>query len=278
MCELFAMSSLHPTVITFSLNEFSKHGGLTGPHKDGWGVAFYEGNAVRIVKDESSASNSPCMNFVKSRRLKSKIIISHIRRATQGKISYRNTQPFQRELAGRMHTFAHNGNLKGIDTSSNVKLKQYHPVGEMDSEFVFCYLMDLLNDIWRYDCRPTIKKRISLISDYANTISEFGPANFIYSDGELCFAHGHIRKHEGKIGFHPPGLYMLCRSCQREQEAESIEGLRFDETYQSQNVTLVASVPLTNEKWKPLAEGKLLVLKYGKPVDIETVMGRNVVR
>ena len=52
MCELFAMSSLYPTTVTFSLNEFSKHGGFNGPHKDGWGVAYYEDNDVRILKDE----------------------------------------------------------------------------------------------------------------------------------------------------------------------------------------------------------------------------------
>jgi glutamine amidotransferase len=41
MCELFAISSFEPTNVTFSLDEFSKHGGLTGPHKDGWGIVFY---------------------------------------------------------------------------------------------------------------------------------------------------------------------------------------------------------------------------------------------
>ncbi len=43
MCELFSMSSLHPTVVHFSLAEFSRHGGLTAPYKDGWGIGFYHG-------------------------------------------------------------------------------------------------------------------------------------------------------------------------------------------------------------------------------------------
>jgi len=38
MCELFAMSSRHPANVRFSLEEFSRHGGLAGPHKDGWGI------------------------------------------------------------------------------------------------------------------------------------------------------------------------------------------------------------------------------------------------
>ncbi|MES9904747.1 MAG: class II glutamine amidotransferase [Sedimenticola sp.] len=40
MCELFAMSSLEPASVSFSMEEFSRHGGLSGPHRDGWGIAF----------------------------------------------------------------------------------------------------------------------------------------------------------------------------------------------------------------------------------------------
>ena len=39
MCELLGMSAHHPASITISLNEFARHGGETGPHADGWGVA-----------------------------------------------------------------------------------------------------------------------------------------------------------------------------------------------------------------------------------------------
>jgi predicted glutamine amidotransferase len=35
MCELFAMASRVPATVSLSLEEFSKHGGLTNPHKDG---------------------------------------------------------------------------------------------------------------------------------------------------------------------------------------------------------------------------------------------------
>ena len=40
MCELFAISSSTPTEISFSLDEFSKHGGLTDHHRHGWGIAY----------------------------------------------------------------------------------------------------------------------------------------------------------------------------------------------------------------------------------------------
>lgn len=267
MCELFAMSSLYPTSVTFSLNEFSKHGGFTGPHKDGWGVAYYEGNDVRIMKDEKSAATSSYLDYIKSHQYKSNIIISHIRRATQGKISYRNTQPYQRELTGRKHTFIHNGDLEGIMHSPEFQLDRFFPVGETDSEYAFCCLLERLKAIWKSKDCPDVKQRYILISNFAKTISKFGPANFIYSDGDLLVIHGHIRKQEGKEGFHPPGLYKLRRLCKEYRKFKEIEGLSFHDKCQEQEVILVASVPLTNEDWIPLSNGEILVLRDGNYID-----------
>jgi predicted glutamine amidotransferase len=42
----------------------------------------------------------------------------------------KNTQPFCRELAGKMHVFAHNGNLKNIETDKKIKLGRYRPLAE----------------------------------------------------------------------------------------------------------------------------------------------------
>ena len=113
MCELFAMSSRHPATVRMSLEEFSRHGGLAGPHKDGWGIAYYEDGDVRLIKEPFAASDSVCLRFVQDHPYRSSAVISHIRRATQGRRSLANTQPFARELGGRMHVFAHNGDLDG---------------------------------------------------------------------------------------------------------------------------------------------------------------------
>ena len=59
MCELFAMSARHPSTISLSLEEFSKHGGLSGPHKDGWGVVWYEDGDARLIKEAHPAATSP---------------------------------------------------------------------------------------------------------------------------------------------------------------------------------------------------------------------------
>jgi len=71
MCELFALSSRLPTTVRFSLERFARHGGLEGPHKGGWGIAYYVDGDVRLVKEPSPAADSACVRFmqdIRSRR------------------------------------------------------------------------------------------------------------------------------------------------------------------------------------------------------------------
>ena len=48
MCELLGMSANVPTDICFSFTGLVQRGGGTGPHKDGWGITFYEGKGCPI--------------------------------------------------------------------------------------------------------------------------------------------------------------------------------------------------------------------------------------
>jgi predicted glutamine amidotransferase len=82
MCELFGMSSKLPTNVTFSLSVFGERGGHLGPHRDGWGIAFNEGHDFRIIKESAPASDSACLRFIEAHDFKSRIVISHIRRAS----------------------------------------------------------------------------------------------------------------------------------------------------------------------------------------------------
>ena len=52
------MSSRYEADVNLSLEEFSRHGGLAGPHKDGWGIAYYAGRDVRLMKEIEPASDS----------------------------------------------------------------------------------------------------------------------------------------------------------------------------------------------------------------------------
>lgn len=64
MCELLGMSANTPTDLCFSFTGLTRRGGETGPHKDGWGVAFYEGKGVRMFHDPEPCATSPIADFV----------------------------------------------------------------------------------------------------------------------------------------------------------------------------------------------------------------------
>ncbi len=263
MCELFAMSSRFPATVSLSMDEFARHGGLTGPHADGWGIVFYDGYDVRMIKEPEAAADSPWLGFLKQHEIRSTTVISHIRQATKGDLNLSNTHPFAREASGRMHAFAHNGTLAD---SEELALGRYRPIGDTDSERAFCHLLDRLAALWETGNDPPPREaRTETVAAFAADMRGRGPANFLYSDGEYLFAHGHRRKGPGGT-IRPPGMHVLCRHCAPRNSVVDITGLRIGDG--DQNVVLAASVPLTaDEAWEPLAEGEIAVLNQGQIVE-----------
>ncbi len=260
------MQSRHPATVRMSLEEFSRHGGLAGPHKDGWGVGYYEDGDLRLVKEPSAASDSACLRFIQDHPFRSSMVVSHIRKATQGSRALANTQPFARELGGCMHVFAHNGNLDGARLRDSFRLGGYHPVGETDSEYAFCALLERISRLWREPRRvPPVETRLALVAEFAAGLRELGPANFLYADGDALFVHGHRRTHAD--GIRPPGLHVLHRICAPDSAAFKAEGLSIEPGAVAQQAVLAASVPLTGgEPWQPLAEGEMVAVQGGQIV------------
>ncbi len=267
MCELFAMSSRYDADVSFSLEEFSRRGGLAGPHKDGWGIAYYADGDVRLMKEAEPASDSACVRFIHDHPFSSSLVVSHIRKATQGQTALRNCQPFVRELGGTMHVFAHNGHLDQGRLHALLALDLYRPVGETDSEYAFCALLERLRGLW-LDARgvPPLEERFAVVAEFAREIRALGPANFLYGDGDALFAQGHQRMH-GDEGVRPPGLHLLARHCPAGHHALVGEGISIGSAGGEQSVVLVASVPLTREAgWHPLGEGELVAARRGEIV------------
>jgi glutamine amidotransferase len=144
MCELLGMSARHPTDVNHSLALLRPRGGQIGPHADGWGVAFYEGRAARVFKEPTPAADSQCLAFIAEYNYQSTIVIGHIRKANPPELgrASANTHPYSRELGGRSWVFAHNGKLPGITKDPRFALTRFKPIGDTDSEHVFCFLLD----------------------------------------------------------------------------------------------------------------------------------------
>jgi predicted glutamine amidotransferase len=265
MCELLGLSSNVPATVNVSLPKLAEHGRVSGTYNDGWGVGYYEGPDVRLMKDSAAVGDSEWIQFIANHNLRSQLVIAHTRKATRGTSSYPNAQPFVRELAGRAHLFAHNGDLPGIFKSNAFRADRFNPIGETDSELAFCVLLDQLAAIWTApDVTPTLRQRFSIMSSFADELRKLGPANFLYSDGDMLFAHGHRRTHADTGKIEAPGLVSVQRLCQHDAIGSAASGLSI--RGDNQQVVLFASVPLTNELWAPLAEGELVAACGGQLV------------
>ena len=263
MCELFAMSSRFPTSVGFSLETLARRGGHVGPHKDGWGVAYFEEHDVFLLRESSPAAESGLVEFMEANGPPSNLVLSHIRLATQGEPALRNTQPFQRELAGHAHVFAHNGNLPDIREHCRLESNRFMPVGDTDSEITFCRLLEQLARLWDHSNgnMPSVESRLDVVADFAASLRPVGSFNFVYSDGDTLFVHAHKRI-QSDGGTRPPGLHLLVRSGNQQAVDLSESGIMLAPL--AQEMALVASVPLTeDEPWEPINEGEVIALKQG---------------
>ena len=254
MCELLAMSANVPTDICFSFTGLMQRGGRTGPHKDGWGIGLYEGNACRLFHDPNPSAWSEVAQLIQDYSIKSLISIAHIRKANRGKVCLANTHPFARELWGNSWVFAHNGQLQGI---KKYPLKYYQPVGTTDSEHAFCWMMDKIRN--RFRQRPKRERLLfDFIKDLALKADGLGVFNFILSDSKNLYVYCSnrmswiTRKHPfGKARLIDTGKIVDFRKLTTPKDI----------------VTVIASRQLTdNETWNRMGKGELLVFNKGNIV------------
>ncbi|WP_111643128.1 class II glutamine amidotransferase [Marinimicrobium alkaliphilum] len=183
MCELLAMSANTPTDLCFSFTGLTRRGGETGPHKDGWGVAFYEGKGVRCFHDPDPSASSRIAEVVQTHPIKSEVAICHIRQANVGGVCLANTHPFTRELWGRYWVCAHNGQLSNFSPVPGF----YEPVGTTDSEALFCAILNHL----RQQCDKTTptKDLVDHLVDLATGYAREGVFNLLLSNGDWLFTY-----------------------------------------------------------------------------------------
>jgi predicted glutamine amidotransferase len=254
MCQLLGMNCNVPTDIVFSFTGFATRGGRTDVHNDGWGIAFFEGPGVRHFVDYQSAVASPIAELIKRCPIKSKNVIAHIRKATQGRVALENCHPFVRELWGHYWVFAHNGDLKDFNP---VLDGPYRPVGNTDSELAFCYVLQQLRRRFR-DGAPALPVLKESLQELAQEIGAHGPFNMMLSDGSALFAHCSTE------------LYYIVRQYPFATAKLSDEDVIVDfsqVTTPEDRVAIIVTEPLTtNEAWTQFKSGELMVFVEGSPV------------
>lgn len=260
MCQLLGMNCNTPTDICFSFTGFRARGGLTDIHKDGWGIAFFEGRGVRQFLDHQPSATSPVAELVRNYPIKSKNVIAHIRRATQGDILLENTHPFQRELWGRYWIFAHNGNLP--DFRPDLK-GPFRPVGQTDSERIFCWLLQELKAVFG-DQSPGSRELFAEVARLTRQIGHEGESNFLFSNGDELIAHSSIQL--SYIIRHAPFHMARLKDQEMAVDFSSV-------TTTSDRVAVIATTALTdNEEWEVMPPGTLWLFREGEVVAREATV------
>lgn len=247
MCQLLGMNANTATDVMFSFTGLATR---AEEHKDGFGIAFFEGRGLRHFVDHHSARVSPLAELVKHYAIKSDNVIAHIRKATQGQVSLENTHPFQRELWGRYWVFAHNGNLVDFNPRLHAAFK---PVGQTDSERAFCWLMQ---ELAKAHCDvPTIEELTHTLRELVPQLARHGTFNMLLSNGQALWAHGSTKLHY-LLRRHPFGRAQL------QDEDLSVDFA--DQTTADDRVAIIATEPLTRgEPWVAFQPGELKVFVGG---------------
>ena len=254
MCELLGMSANIPTDICFSFSGLMQRGGNTGPHRDGWGITFYEGKGFRTFKDPNPSYNSKIAELVQSYPIKSCSVVSHIRQANRGGVNLENTHPFTRELWGRYWTFAHNGQLSDY---GHLQTGRHRPVGQTDSELAFCWLLDRMEE--RFPQSPTdMQELFRFVAECSQILKALGVFNMLLSDGEymMTFCTNNLNWITRRAPFGKATLI-----------DEDVTVNFQEETTPNDVVTIIATQPLTeNELWNKMEPGESALFYLGEKV------------
>lgn len=250
MCQLLGMNCNTPTDVTFSFSGFAQRGGRTDHHTDGWGIAFFEGAGLRHFVDHQPACESPVAELIRRYPIKSRNVVAHIRKATQGEVALANCHPFVRELWGRYWVFAHNGDLQDFQPRLHAA---FRPVGGTDSERAFCWLLQEMAK--SHAGVPTVEELTLTLRELVPAIARHGRFNFLLSNGDALWTHCSTNLWYVERG-HPFAHARLA------DEDLSIDFARH--TSPQDRVAVVVTAPLTvDEAWTPLQAGELAVFREG---------------
>ena len=155
--------------------------GTEGGHKDGWGiVAYKKGQMILSAKKDTSAFVDPLFpkTIKKLGEKKTDAIIGHLRKASVGARSLKNTHPF---IHGA-YSFCQNGKIVNSEKIS-IKPKFRKLIsGETDSERFFIYILQLLDE-YEGSGAETIRGAIISAVNYVRNNFDFTALNMIFSDG-----------------------------------------------------------------------------------------------
>ncbi len=229
MCELFGVTSQSKLELNELLSEFFSHG---VDHPNGWGMAFFYGNAVSLEKQPEASHKSSYLKHRLQYKVETDKMIAHIRLATRGSINYENSHPFvMRDNSDRTWTLAHNGTIFECDVLDPFVHKQQ---GTTDSERILAYIISRVNSELEQKEELSGQERFELIDEVLCEITSENKVNLLLFDGELMYVHTNYQN----------SLY----SCQKG------------------DAVVISTKPLDHHVWEPVPMNTLTAYQDGKQV------------
>jgi len=259
MCRLYGFRATDPTLVECSLVEAqnsllrqSEQDSRGLANSDGWGVALWDPESVRLERHARSAVSDLRFTEVAS-QARPTTAIAHVRAATVGDPESENTHPFRHGP----WVFAHNGTLTAFDrVAPLLNIGRIAPSGTTDSESIFSWLLNRMPEFGLDPERPASSPEplarligaavIDLHNMSMSAAARRPPKlNFLISDGSNLVA-----SRWGNT------LYWAQRSAVPDC---AVCGLSHcDDVDGSYRAIVIASEPITDERWIEVQEGSVL--------------------
>lgn len=224
-------------------------------NQSGWGVGWYSGGTAHVIKEAARADHSEKAKELSKNQPSSDLFVIHVRKATVGAVSLDNTHPFTAHLRGRDWIFAHNGTISRLE---RLAVNGYRPKGTTDSEVAFHHLLTELAGLPE-DAGEDEEARVIL--EAAQELSEDGKVNFLLSDGRNLYAY-----HDGHRTLHFLQRYNDPSQVRVASDEDYVIDLKLP-AIPEDSAVVIATVPLTDERWTKMDPGSFLVCREGRVVD-----------
>ena len=172
---------------------------IKGDCTDGWGIGFYQNGVAYMVKRASSFYDDFRISTIMD-KVKSKSVITHLRKATIGEIKESNTQPFRYGywLFAHSGTVAHFRKIKSLISQKLPSSFKNKINGNTDSEYCFYLYLYYLKgkgrvkkgDIAFENAINALQLTSRSIDKWTNEIKsqQFSTYNFLVTNGKYMLA------------------------------------------------------------------------------------------
>lgn len=259
MCRLFGLYANRLVDVGFSFYKSPKESfvRLSYDNSSGWGIAWFD-DEWHIYKEPQPLYLSDKAKVLVEKRVRGRIIVSHVRLASVGRESLENTHPW----LYRGWVFAHNGTINRKALLKLLRREYQDFEGDTDSETFFHLIVQEIEDL-----SNPVEGIISAIKKNVSKGVVFSSLNFIASDGKRLYALRYATK---RLSYYT--LYYLDRpreGLELRKLSKETQQLILTKLAHGEKAVVIASEPMSDEPyWKPIPNKHLVIISPNLNVEL----------